>query len=1140
MKQKISAVLLSFVLALTFFPCSVNVSASTPVSGECGDALDWSYDSDTKALTITGSGDMYDFTTKYLESPAPWLELREEITSVSLPEGLTSIGACAFYECKEITEINVPENVTAIGEDAFWYCTKLHTVSLPDVKIEFGDGVFFCCAALKNITIPALTEEIPEHFMYGCDALESITVPNLVETIGGNAFAHCDGLSSVLLPASLKHIGESAFFECISLQAPVLPSSLETIGREAFYGCSAMQSVVIPDSVTTVGNYAFYNCSDLISVSIGKNVRAFPNNIIMSSWKIKEINVSAENNNLASKDGALYNKDLSHLEYYPIAKTGSYIMPETVSTVADNAMYNCSFSSVEMSPQVTALNEKMFFSCSNLESITLSDDTTIIGNQAFTGCASLTEITLPDKLLSIGDEAFCDCPLESIAIPASVTTIGTRVWEDCENLMSITVDEDSENFYSDGGVLYDKAKACLIKYPSSKEGYLASKYTYEILDTTVVIRTGAFQRCSSPGTLKIPLSVVRFEDDAFEYIGDIDKIYYEGTREQWNAIIREGDDGLEYFENIYFSTDNYVSGKTGSSNWNLNLYDGAFEVLYDDMDDYTKDSPSPWSEYKNSIKKLTVSTYEVGAYSFYQHDNVTAVEFPARLSNKITQIGEGAFEGCSKISSLSFVSDIDEIADNAFKNCTSLKNIRFDGNITKIGDNAFAGCTALETVYIDMEEKDWNAQSHTIGEGNEAFLEALTFYVKTAPTSGQCGEELYWSFNRDSGAFEITGSGAMYDYVSPSDVPWSEWRKEILSVTLPNGLREIGRNAFYACENLKACTIPAGVEKINGNAFAYCYALEKITIPAGIKEIPSSCFNGCKALCEVSLPDSIETIGSDAFAYTAISGVSIPNAIEIGPAAFSYCDNIIEFNVPEKVVSMGINMFEKCQNIKTVTIPASVMTIGASCFNGCRKLENIFVDHKNPNYCSQDGVLFDKQRTVLHCFPGGKDEDYAIPNTVKLLKTNSFDGYFRDRISIPLSLEEMEYNTFPFGDISDIYYGGTQSQWEEITIPSSNSPLDGATIHPLCDIWPKTQTYETILESGDVKIEVAADATLSGKRVLLACYKNETLVAMKSAVYSGENLEFTVGGDYDSVKVMSWGSVSGMDPVGLCEKISEN
>lgn len=1137
MKLKISAMLLSLMLFISLFSCFMDVSALSPVEGECGDALCWSYDSDTRALTITGSGEMYDFTSKYLDNPAPWLELRSDIKSVSLPDELASIGAYAFYECNEVTEINVPDNVTQIGKNAFSYCTKLSTVTFPDVKITFGEGVFSSCTALKNITIPALTEEIPTYFMMGCEALESIAVPNLVETIGESAFSWCDGLSSVSLSSTLKTIGDGAFQGCISLQEPTLPATLETIGRNAFYGCRVMQNIVIPDSVETVGNYAFYNCSDLLSISIGKNASSFPNNIVMSSWKLKEINVSSENKSLSSRDGVLYDKNMSHLEFYPPAKMGEYVMPETVSTVADNAMYNCSFSSVEMSPQVTALNEEMFFSCTNLESITLSDDTTIIGKQAFAGCTSLTEITLPEKLLSIGDQAFWDCPLENIVIPASVTVIGENVWEDCEYLQSITVHEDSQNFYSDNGVLYNKEKTCLIKYPSSKEGYLASKYTYEIINTTVTICSGAFQRCYSPGTLKIPLSVVRFENKAFEDIYDVDKIYYEGTREQWNEIIREGDDGLEYFENIFFSTDNIVSGKTASSDWNLNLYDGSFEVLYDDMDDYTTQNPAPWSEYKNSIKKLTVSTFEVGSYSFYQHSNVTEVKFPARLSNKITQIGKSAFEGCSKISYLTFVSDIDEISENAFKNCTSLKSITFKGNITEIGKGAFSGCTALETVYIDMEEKDWRAQNPTIGEGNEAFWDALTFYVKSAPTSGQCGDNLYWNFNRDSGAFEITGNGEMYSYVSPSDVPWGDWREEILSVTLPVGLDEIGRNAFYACTNLKSCTIPAGVEKINANAFAYCSSLEEVTIPDGIKEIPQACFSGCKALGKVNLPSSVEVIGSDAFMYTAISGVSIPNVIEIGPAAFGYCDNIIEFDIPQKVVSMGINLFEKCQNIKTVTIPASVLTIGASCFNECRKLENIFVDSKNPNYCSQDGVLYDKQRTVLYCFPGGRDEDFVIPNTVVLLKTNSFDGYFRENISIPVSLSEMEHSAFPFGRIYDIYYGGTEEQWEEINIASSNSPLDNATIHAMSDLWAKTKTTNTTLESGEVKFEIAADNTLSGKRILLACYKEETLVAMKTAIYRGENLEFTVGEDYDSVKIMSWSSASGMDPEGLCEKI---
>ena len=156
-------------------------------SGQCGDYLTWSFDEATGTLTITGSGDMWDWS--YYSAPsAPWYSLGGSIQSVELPRGLTSIGNYAFHHCSKLASVDIPVGVTSIGSSAF----------------------------------------------SGCSGLTSVMIPNTVRLIGENAFTNCTGLTSLVIPGSVKTVSSSAFEYCSGLTSVVVREGTESIMDRAF------------------------------------------------------------------------------------------------------------------------------------------------------------------------------------------------------------------------------------------------------------------------------------------------------------------------------------------------------------------------------------------------------------------------------------------------------------------------------------------------------------------------------------------------------------------------------------------------------------------------------------------------------------------------------------------------------------------------------------------------------------------------------------------------------------------------------------------------------------------------------------------------------------------------------------------
>lgn len=222
----------------------------TPTSGTCGENLTWELDLETGTLTISGTGDMKDYEQVYngdadysFSSSSPWSNC-DDIKSVIIESGVTSIGKCAFVGCKNLSGILIPNSINDIGDLAFRNCNGLTSISIPD------------SVSVIN----------PDTFAY-CSNLTSISIPNSITGIGWGAFRGCKSLENIIIPQSVVlYIGESAFGDCSSLTSVIIPQGITRIGDKTFSGCYNLTNIMLPKSIDEIDWYAFENCDSLTDI----------------------------------------------------------------------------------------------------------------------------------------------------------------------------------------------------------------------------------------------------------------------------------------------------------------------------------------------------------------------------------------------------------------------------------------------------------------------------------------------------------------------------------------------------------------------------------------------------------------------------------------------------------------------------------------------------------------------------------------------------------------------------------------------------------------------------------------------------------------------------------------------------------
>lgn len=286
-------------------------------------------------------------------------------------------------------------------------------------------------------------------------------------------------------------------------------------------------------------------------------------------------------------------------------------------------------------------------------------------------------------------------------------------------------------------------------------------------------------------------------------------------------------------------------------------------------------------------------------------------------------------------------------------------------------------------------------------------------HVASAETSGQCGNNAFWSFSENTGTLTISGTGAMWDYKAYNAMPWYPYIDKINTVVVADGITATGYLAFHQHYNLQSVELPATLKELNG--FSYCTSLKSISIPYGVELIKHEAFKNA-GIQSIVLPESVTKIENYAFAYSAIQSIDMPsNITSIGHSVFLGCEELKRIELPQGITTIPDSTFAGCNNLECVVLPSTLTEIELQAFAACTSLKNIII----PEGVASIGahVFYNCTSLAFVCFP--------------------------------ISLQYIETTAFrDCSSLVDVYYAGTKEQRDEIYIgQAENDCLLGAHWH---------------------------------------------------------------------------------------------
>ncbi len=360
----------------------------TVQSGTCGDNLTWKLDSNG-TLFIEGTGDMYDYWTNDNHASAPWYDdLRQDIDSVYIDDGVTSIGQQAFEYC-ELKTLRIPDTVTKIGNNAFWCCRSLKNVDIPEGVVSIGNGAFGNCESIERVTIPSTVTAIGTDDRY-------------------NAFTGCYGVEGYQVAAGNPNY--------CSADGVLFDKAMTTL---LYYpNASEVTEYAVPNGVVEIRVGSLWYSKHLVRLAIPSSVTSM--STLAGCERLEEISVDPNNTAYCSVDGILLSKDQTELLWYsPTRSDTSYDIPKSVEEIGFDA----------------------FADCKNLKSVHIPDSVTYISSGAFSRCTGLTSIDIPDSVTTLGFRVFEDCSgLETATIGSGVTKLDSTFYS-CGSLKAVTISD---------------------------------------------------------------------------------------------------------------------------------------------------------------------------------------------------------------------------------------------------------------------------------------------------------------------------------------------------------------------------------------------------------------------------------------------------------------------------------------------------------------------------------------------------------------------------------------------------------------------------------------------------------------------------------------------------------------------------
>ena len=515
------------------------------------------YDGMASSLSIPSA--INGHTVKQIDTGA--LSDNRIITSVTIPNGVTTIGFSAFNGCIKLEKIKFSSNLDTVCENAFnntkWFNNQSNglvyvgkvaykykgdmprntKITVKSDTVSISESAFKDCANLTAILIPSSVKHIDKYALYNCQGLTKLNFNDGIERIENDAFGACEKLTSVNFSETLKSIGAFAFVECKKLSEITIPQSVTSVGEYAFSGCENLASVTVSDDLPYVGGRAFEKTKWLNSqpdgvVYIGKSAYGYKGDM-------------PKNTELSLKSGIT---NISGYAFYEEKNLTSVKIPETVNRIGNWAFLDCeglknvnipdgvkrieswtfsncsSLTNITVPDSVTVLDGLAFSYCTNLKNIELSKNLTEIGMGALSHCTSLETIDIPDSVIIMDNIAMAGCSeLKSVNIGSNLKTVGGQVFAGCTSLEKVNVNLNNKNYTSENGIWYDKNKTKIILYPyNKKDSAYTTPTSLKELCNGYVGSYGTLLDNSNLKTVTIEKNVAKIDDYAIGFVFDFD------------------------------------------------------------------------------------------------------------------------------------------------------------------------------------------------------------------------------------------------------------------------------------------------------------------------------------------------------------------------------------------------------------------------------------------------------------------------------------------------------------------------------------------------------------------------------------------------------------------------------------------
>ncbi len=563
--------------------------------------------------------------------------------------------------------------------------------------------------------------------------------------------------------------------------------------------------------------------------------------------------------------------------FYCCYKLDDSIYLDNVTTIKDYAFTGCfAFEEFTIPKGVTEIPIFTFNDCRNLKSVTLHDGVTSIGNYAFWDCCALDNVVLPDNMNSIGEFVFWECTsLKNITLPLNLTSISNGTFMGCTQLNYVAIPFNVTSIGERAFINCTSLKGIILPQnvrfinQSAFEG--CTSLEYAVIEGTYVgtdIGESAFKGCTSLKELGLGFGVMNIANNAFKDCTALEDVIFP--------------DSLETIGDYAFENCTSVSSVVFMANGPL----------------------------------LGTQNITVGKGAFKNCVSLESIQIPTVKDT--TPLGEEAFMGCTSLKNVFIPNGLSTIGASAFSGCTSLEILTLTSSITTVGDNAFLNCDALSDIFFYGIREEWDAI--TKGTDNEALSNAtLSLFANSAFDDAQSGLR-FSVIGRDSAT---TGSVA---------VVRNDNNTEQTSFIVPSTVVNEG--------------ITYTVTEIGDRAFAFRKNLTSVTLPDTITIVKRDAFNECFALTNINIPESLVYAGSSAFwgfELVQFGKIRLPNLRYVSESAFSRCTNINELELSGELLFIESNSFFTTNRIKKLVLPAGLRYIGANAFAFCSDLAALYI-----------------------------------------------------------------------------------------------------------------------------------------------------------------------------------------------------